>query len=287
MDRKVVVICGPTASGKSSLAIDFSLENNGVIINCDSQQVYKDLRILTARPSVNDEKIVPHRLYGFLTGEENIEKFSVVDWVNIACNEIENVFASGKQPVLVGGTGFYISALINGISVVPSIDTDVRKKVRTMSNDEIYSQLKSVDSEIAAKLNIGDTQRIMRALEVFLSTGKTLNEWQKMPGQKNLSDCKFELIYQSPSKDELWKRIEMRIDAMLNDGVIDEVCAFLQLKYPCDLSICKSIGVQEISDYIDKKISYDEMRDLIIIRTRQYAKRQNTYFRNQTYLKSI
>lgn len=279
--RIVTIICGPTASGKSTFAIDYSLKNNGVIINCDSQQIYKDLNILTARPNEKDLREVPHKLYGFLTGIDNIKNFSVVSWLKLACREINNAFDNQCNPILVGGTGFYISALINGISIIPEIKNDIRNYVRSKSNNIIYADLKKYDPEIANNLSSSDTQRIMRALEVFLSTGKKLSDWQKIEKQKFLTDTRFNIIYKNPAHDILLKNISNRAHFILNNGAINEVRNFLKLNYPLNLSVSKSIGVFEIKQYLDKLIDFDTLENQIIIKTRQYAKRQNTWFRNQ------
>ncbi len=279
--RKVVVICGPTASGKTAFAIDYALNNNGVIINCDSQQVYADLNIITARPSVSDMSVVEHRLYGFLKGTDDIKNFSVAKWCELAKNEIDQCFAFGKLPILVGGTGFYISAIINGLSVIPDIDFNIRNKVRIMSNKEIYAELQKYDSNIAGKIFWGDSQRVQRALEVLLSTGKPLSYWQNQPLKKVIDDVDFFIFYKNPDKEILHKNIKRRAEYMLQNGAIDEVKAFLELGYDSSLPISKAIGVKEISNFIDGICSYDDMLNNVVIHTRQYAKRQNTWFRNQ------
>ena len=281
MSKVVTIICGPTASGKSRFAINYALKNNGIIINCDSQQIYKDLSIVTARPSIKDLQIVPHKLYGFLSGLNNIKNFSVMSWLNLASREIDNTFNSGFNPIIVGGTGFYISALINGISIIPEIKTDIRNYVRSQSNDIIYTLLKKYDTEIANKLSFSDNQRIQRALEVFLSTGKRLSDWQNTEKQKFLTDIKYNIIYKNPNRASLLKNISDRTEFMLNNGAIDEVKNFLNLEYPSTLPVSKSIGVCEIKNYLHGLIDFKTLSDQIIIKTRQYAKRQNTWFRNQ------
>lgn len=281
LNNKVVIICGPTASGKSNYAIDYAIKNNGVIINCDSQQIYKDLKILTARPDGNDLKIVSHRLYGFLSGLQDVQNFSVVDWLNLASSEINNTFDKGMLPILVGGTGFYISALIDGISIIPNINSDVRKHVRSMKNDDIYLNLQKSDPDIASKLSVSDTQRIMRALEVFLSTGKTLTYWQNIPRRKILPNIQYDIIYKNPGRNIILQNISKRIDFMLKNGAIDEVEKFLKLNYPLTAPVSKSIGVAEIKQYINGSFDFDTMKEQITIKTRQYAKRQNTWIKNQ------
>ena len=224
---------------------------------------------------------MPHKLYGFLTGIDNIKNFSVVSWLKLACREINNAFDNHCNPILVGGTGFYISALINGISIIPEIKNDIRNYVRSKSNNIIYADLKKYDPEIANNLSSSDTQRIMRALEVFLSTGKKLSDWQKIEKQKFLTDTRFNIIYKNPAHDILLKNISNRTHFILNNGAINEVRNFLKLNYPLNLSVSKSIGVFEIKQYLDKLIDFDTLENQIIIKTRQYAKRQSTWFRNQ------
>lgn len=280
-DFNVNIVCGATASGKSDIALNLAQKEGGIIINADSQQIYKDLPILTACPLKNDYEIVPHKLYEFLDGNEFLD---VKKWIELAVIEIKNAWELNKTPILVGGTGFYIKSLIDGLSPVPDIKQKIRNEIRNMGENlsvtELYNKLEAVDFELAKKLNQNDKQRILRGLEVFFSTGKKLSLWQKKK-IKPINDLKYNIEVVDMDKILLNERIEKRIDKMIKMGVIDEVKNLMKKNYEPTDPIFKIIGVSHIINYLQNKITKDEMKNLIILETRQYAKRQKTFFRTQ------
>ncbi len=262
MEKQVILIAGPTASGKSDLAIRLAHQYNGEIVNADSQQVYADLRILSARP--NEETLdVKHHLYGYLNASET---GTVLDWVQRAAETIKTL----ETPIVVGGTGMYIDALIHGISVIPDVDPDVRAQVRQMDLEEVQSLV--VDCKAV------DSQRLRRALEVQLTTGKPLSYFQKQPKQKFL-DAVFQTFLVLPRRDILYERINARVLKMIETGAVDEV------KHLIDIGatggVVKAIGVPQITDYLNGLVDEKTMIHKIQQDTRHYAKRQMTWFRHQ------
>lgn len=284
--RKIIVFCGATASGKSSLAINYALKNNGVIINFDSQQVYKDLRVLNARPSDEDENLVDHRLYGFLSGSDAFKNFSVTDWCELAKSEIEKCFLEKKTPILVGGTGFYLQAFMEGLSPVPElkqVDRErVYKELENLSNDELFDKLKVCDNVLAEKLEVADRYRVSRALEVFEICGKPLSYYQALPKISIMNDVQFEVNFVFRERKDLHKRIENRFHQMLKLGALDEVKNLSVMDgFILDKGISRSIGVTEFYRFSQGKISWKEAVEKSIQATKKYAKRQNTWFKRQ------
>lgn len=282
MENKVYVICGPTASGKSSLAIDMALKNNGVIINADSQQVYRELPILTACPSVEDYEQVPHKLYQYVDGNS---KMDAGLWAAQAAVEINKAFELGQMPIVVGGTGFYIKALVEGLSVVPEVALKIRELLRKetvhMKNEDLHKILEKYDPELAAKTLPSNRQRVKRGIEVFRASGVPLSTWQRQKKIKPLEDVEFDLQFVDFPMETLERRIAKRTDLMLNNGMVEEVEALFGLGYYDDAPIFKVIGVEAVKNYIDGKLSKVEMTAEIILRSRQYAKRQRTFFKTQ------
>ncbi|MCT4552981.1 MAG: tRNA (adenosine(37)-N6)-dimethylallyltransferase MiaA [Alphaproteobacteria bacterium] len=284
--RKIVVFCGATASGKSSLAMAYALENNGVIINFDSQQVYKDLRVLNARPSEEDEKIVEHRLYGFLTGKDAFKNFSVTDWCELAKEECEKCFSEGKIPVLVGGTGFYLQAFMEGLSPVPELPGKKReavyKRLDELSNEELFDKLKMNDPILADKLEVADRYRVCRALEVFEICGKPLSYYQSLLKISVMDDVEFEVNFIFRERKVLHDRIKDRFHQMLKLGAMDEVKTLSSMDgFILDKGVSRSIGVSEFYLFSNGKISWKEAVERSIQATKKYAKRQNTWFKRQ------
>ncbi len=283
MDKDITVniIYGPTASGKSSFAINEAIKNNGIIINADSQQVYKELPILTACPTTEDYTKVEHKLYQFIDGFIGID---VNLWLKNTVNEIINANNKGKIPFIVGGTGFYIKSLIEGLSPIPEINLNIRNKIRekykNITTYEIYEDLKKIDIELANKLSKNDRQRILRGIEVFYSTGIKLSNWQKKEKIKLLPNAKFNLKFINPEMKILETRIKQRTEFMINNRVIDEVKTLLNKNYKPNSPIFKVIGVKSIINYINKNMNIDELQSKLILETRQYAKRQKTFFKN-------
>ncbi len=282
MKQKAYIICGPTASGKSSLAIDLALKNNGVIINADSQQVYRELPILTACPSKKDYETVPHKLYQFFDGGK---KMDASLWVDYAKKEIEAAFNQNKTPYIVGGTGFYIKALTQGLSVIPDIPANIRKQVRQeglhAKNVELYEILKKYDPDLCKKVLPSDKQRVLRGIEVFRATGTPLSVWQRQKKVLPLPEIDFDLQIIDFEMPELEQRIKLRTEEMFKNGVVDEVKEVLRGDYPDNAAVFKIIGFQTIWQYLAENITLDEAKAEVILLTRQYAKRQRTFFRTQ------
>lgn len=278
--NSVRILTGPTASGKSALALEWAAQENGVIINADAMQMYRDLRILTARPSVGEEAQVPHRLYGVLDAHET---GSVAIWLNMAIAEIRQVWAEGKLPILVGGTGMYLKALMEGIAPVPEIPEAVREEVRGSPRGagELHARLAKHDAKMAARLKPGDTQRILRALEVVLATGKSLAEWQEAIPEKPLPEAEFNLHIRTLPRKELYARIDKRVHLMLEAGALDEVKALKGLNLPPSLPLMRAHGVPEFIRFLNGEMAWEDAIDKTQQNTRNYAKRQETWIRNQ------
>ena len=283
MKKKVYIICGPTASGKSDLAIEQALANNGVIINADSQQVYKDLPILTACPSMVDMEKVSHKLYGFFEGYRRMD---AALWLSYVTKEIKEVFAQGKTPYVVGGTGFYIKALTEGLSVIPSVPLNIRIQVRKegikAKNEYLYNIVKKYDPDLAARISPSDRQRMLRGIEVYRGTGVPLSAWQRNKKIRPLPEVDFDINIVDYEMPVLEERIKLRTEKMLEMGVVDEVKKLLSLGYDeTRAPIFKVIGVATIRKYLNGEYSIDEMKKELVLLTRQYAKRQRTFFRTQ------
>lgn len=274
----LAVIAGPTASGKSALALALAKATNGVIINADSAQIYADLHIVAATPSEAEQAEAPHRLYGVRDGALPC---SAADWAALARHEIETAHVAGRLPILVGGTGLYILTLLDGIAPVPPIDAAIRKQVRAASVEENYARLQQEDPEAATRLNPGDTTRIARALEVTLSTGRTLKSWQSAKEGGIGAAHRIHAMILLPPRDWLNQRCDQRFSQMIEHGALEEVEALLARKLDPALPVMRAIGVPEIAAYLRGETSRDEMIAAGQLATRQYAKRQYTWFRNQ------
>lgn len=281
--KAVALIAGPTASGKSDLAVDLALElerrgNRGVAINADSAQVYRDLRVLSARPAEEEMRGVEHRLFGAWDGADPC---SAADWAAAARREIENAHLAEAVPILVGGTGLYLRTLLDGIAPVPAIDPAVREAVRALPTPEAHAALQIEDPERAAALNPGDTTRIARALEVVRSTGKPLAHWQaeRVGGIGGAVEL-FPLIL-LPDRETLYRRCDVRFERMLESGAIEEVEALLARRLSPLSPVMRAIGVPEIAGFLRGEWSREEMHARGKQATRNYAKRQYTWFRRQ------
>jgi len=279
---KVIVVAGPTASGKSALAIDVALALNGVVINADSMQVYKDMPIISAAPTEEDRKKVDHRLFEIY---DPSFKGNVVDWLKLAADEIKSVWAEKKMPVVVGGTGLYLENLIEGTTPIPETALKIRRQVQTFTDKEgveaLYQRVKEVDAPSALKIMPNDITRLKRALEVFLSTGKPLSEWHKLPLIKYLPEAKFFIIKICPSAQELDKRCYERFDKMVEAGAIDEVQRLYKRKLSPDLPAMKALGVPELIEFFKGETNIYTAVQNAKLHTRQYAKRQRTWFKNR------
>ena len=281
LKSKIILISGPTASGKSKFALKIAKKLNGEIINADSMQVYKELNILTARPSKIDLKKIEHHLYGFRSVKK---EFSSGEWLQLANKNIKKIRDKNKIPILVGGTGLYFKALTDGLVKIPKIPIPIRNKIRQMQNNlgqkKFYLKLLKIDPSVKNRIDPTDAQRSIRAYEVILISKKSIFEWYKKTKPIFKKD-QFIKIYIDYPKDELINKIYKRVDQMMKDGAIQEVKDFLRLNLKSDSNIFKVIGIREIKDFIDKKTSMHDLKQNIVIKTRQYAKRQRTWSRGQ------
>jgi tRNA dimethylallyltransferase len=272
------VIAGPTASGKSALALALAQQIGGVIVNADSAQIYRDLRILSAAPTEEELKAADHRLYG---AEDGALPCSAADWAQMARVEIGTIHASGGTPILVGGTGLYLRTLLEGIAPVPAIGPEVRARVRETPAEENRAKLKTLDPDAAARLNRGDAARINRALEVILSTGRTLIEWQKQREGGITAAVDLHPLILLPPRKWLYARCNERFAQMVEEGAVAEVEALLSRKLNRNLPVMSAIGVRELSAYLLGEISLDDAIAAGQQATRRYAKRQYTWFAHQ------
>ena len=263
------------------LAIKLSKALNGEIVNADSMQVYKELKILTSRPSPSDVKKIKHHLYGFISVKKN---FSTGAWLNIATKKIKSILEKKKVPILVGGTGLYFKTLIDGLVQIPDIPISLKEKIRkyhkTIGQEKFYNELLKLDPKVKNFILESDSQRSIRAYEIKKFTKKSLYDWitnTKPTFDPNL----FKKFFIHPSKDFLLQQINLRMNKMFKQGVKQEVKEFLKLKIRSDLSANKVIGIQEIKDHLLKKLTLTEVKNLIQIRTRQYVKRQFTWARGK------
>ena len=281
LKSKIILISGPTASGKSKFAIDLAKKVKGEIINADSMQVYKELRILTARPYLKEYKKIKHHLYGFLNVKK---KFSTGEWLKLSQKKIEEIRKRKKIPILVGGTGLYFKALTDGLVKIPNIPLKVRNSIRNvqkkLGQKKFYSKLLKLDPNTRGKITETDVQRSIRAYEVKLHTKKSLYDWFKNTKSRFSNDDFFKIYIDYPRQD-LIERIALRSKEMLKSGAINEVKKFLKLKIKKDNSSNKVIGIAEIKEYLEKKSDLKEVQEKITIKTRQYAKRQSTWARGQ------
>ena len=279
LKSKIILIYGPTASGKSKFAIELAKKINGEIINADSMQVYKDLKILSARPFKKDCQNIKHHLYGFQSVKKS---FSTGDWLKLVKKKIFDLKKRKKIPILVGGTGLYFKALTDGLVNIPYIPMNFREKVRLLhskvGSKNFFLKLAQLDPLVKKHLNYSDTQRSIRAYEIKLFTKKSMYEWFKNT-KSNYKKKDFYKICIDFPRDELIKKINIRTREMIKNGAILEVKKFVKLKVSKNRTAYKAIGIDEIHDYLQKKIEIDEVIEKISIKTRQYAKRQSTWAR--------
>jgi tRNA dimethylallyltransferase len=274
----VVLIAGPTASGKSAIALALSKLTPATIINADASQVYRDLRIISARPSVAEEAQAQHQLFGYIDGAEAC---SAARWAGDAIAAIDAAHAIGLLPILVGGTGMYITTLLDGIAPVPEIDPTIRATVRAMEVAQAFACLSTEDPASAARLAPADTARVARALEVVRSTGRPIKAWQahRVGGiSERITLCPLIL---RPPRDWLLARCDERFDAMIEAGAVDEVQALLARRLDPALPVMRAIGVREIAAMLRDAAAADPAKEAAKLATRQFAKRQFTWFSNQ------
>ena len=279
LKSKIVLISGPTASGKSNFSIKLAKKINGEIINADSMQVYKELKILSARPDPKDYKKIKHHLYGFHNVKNN---FSTGDWLKQAIKKIKEVKKRKKTPIFVGGTGLYFKALMDGLVSIPNIPIRYRNKIRTLHKElgqkKFYQKLLKLDPKSKDKINPTDAQRSIRAYEVKQFTKKSLHDWFKNTKSFFNKDEFFKIYIDFP-RDKLIQRISKRTERMIKIGAIKEVKRFNKLKVKKDKSVNKAIGINEIREYLHDKKNLSDVIEKISIKTRQYAKRQSTWSR--------
>ena len=279
LKSKIILIYGATASGKSAFAVRLAKKINGEVINADSMQVYKELKIITARPFQKDYKNIRHHLYGFQSVKKN---FSTGDWLKLVNQKIFDLEKRGKAPILVGGTGLYFKALTEGLTNIPNIPIKFRSKIRSLhskiGSKNFFLKLVKLDPLIKNQINQSDTQRAIRAYEIKMYTKKSIYEWFQKT-KSNYQKKSFFKIYIDYPRNELLERISARSKKMVEKGAVSEVKRFIKLKIPKNKSAPKAIGINEIKEYLQKKIEIKDVIEKISIKTRQYAKRQSTWAR--------
>lgn len=281
-DASVLVIAGPSGSGKSALAMDLAETFGGIVINADSMQIYRELRVLTARPTPEDEARVPHRLFGVLSAAE---RCSAGRWLGLARAEIAAAADAGRLPILVGGTGLYLKALRDGLAEVPSIPAEVRAEADALharlGGERFRQELARLDPEGASRIAAGDRQRLIRAFEVARGTGRPLSEWQHLGPPASVAAPRFVTIVLLPPRPALYRALDARFDAMLSAGGIDEVRALLARGLDANLPAMKALGVREIAGYLRGESRLQEAAASAKQATRRFAKRQFTWLRHQ------
>jgi tRNA dimethylallyltransferase len=281
IQSKIILIAGPTASGKSNFAVKIAKKINGEIINADSMQVYRQLKILTARPNKQEKKNIKHHMYGFVDLHRN---FSTGQWLKSVIRKIKEIKKRKKIPILVGGTGLYFQSLMNGLVKIPEIPIKFRNKIRLMQKKEgqntFYKKLLKIDFKIKDKFDPNDSQRSIRAFEIKSFTKISMYDWLNKT-KSEFKDDEFLKLYIDFKREELVKRISLRAIKMIEEGAVEEVKRFIRLKIKKDLSVNRVIGIDELTQYLNKKINLGQARELISIKTRQYAKRQATWARSR------
>ncbi|MGH6711466.1 MAG: tRNA (adenosine(37)-N6)-dimethylallyltransferase MiaA [Bradyrhizobium sp.] len=282
VESKAVLIAGPTASGKSALALELAQKTGGVVINADSMQVYRDLRIITARPTAPEEALAPHRLYGHVDAAVN---FSAGAWVADAARILSEARAAHRLPIFVGGSGLYFKALTRGLSAVPPIPAEVRDSVRTRLErdgvEALHAELATCDPASAERLKPRDRARIARALEVIEATGRALTDWHREGLPPLLPEGSFYALFLAPERDQLYARIDTRFDAMLAAGALEEVAALAARQLDPLLPAMKAHGVPALIRHLNGEINREQAAEIGRADTRHYAKRQFTWFRHQ------
>lgn len=280
--KEIIIIIGPTASGKSYLGHCLAKKLGGEIVNCDSMQIYKQIPIITASPSQMYLDEIPYHLYNFWPIDK---EFSVIKYLNVAHEKIQTIACNQKIPIVIGGTGLYINSLLFGYNEIPTVDTEIRQHVRKLYDDlgkiDFFNNLKELDTISGQKLNPGDTQRVLRAYEVLLQTGKSIFSFQSNKNINILPDFNYKVIFLYPERNFLYQKCNERLEKIFMKGAIEEVTK-LHLEFPnLNSSAIKAIGVQEIINYLEGKSSLQEALKAAQMKTRQYAKRQITWFKNQ------
>ena len=277
--NKVIVICGPTASGKTALSIELAKQINGEIVSCDSMQIYKDMDIGTAKPTVEEMQGIKHYLIGYVSPEE---RYSVADYKTDAKKAIKEIIDKGKMPIVVGGTGLYLDSLIYEIEYQDiKLDEEYRKKleeeVEEKGLDVLYERAKQIDEKAIEKISPNDKKRILRILEIYHATGKTKTE-QEIESRKKEVEYDYKVYALDWDRQKLYDRINKRVDMMIEQGLIEEVKQILD-KYDTFPTAMQGLGYKEVVEYLEGKLTKEEMIEKIKMETRRYAKRQLTWFR--------
>jgi tRNA dimethylallyltransferase len=279
---KIQIVCGPTASGKSAYALELAAKLDGVIINCDSMQVYKEIPIITAQPTAEEQQQVEHRLYGGMPCKEH-GSFSVGVWLKHAISEITEVEKLGRTPILVGGSGLYISALLNGIADIPQVPSNISNRLRAelaeQGPEAMHARLRQVDQLAATQIKPRDGQRILRALGVFAASGKPLSYFQQQPLQLWRPRINYHVKFIAPEREWLYARINSRFDQMLKNGVLDEITQLMQNHGVSDVP--PAHGLRELMRAVSGEVEMAEAIEKSKQITRNYAKRQFTWFKHQ------
>ncbi len=279
MINTVYVIAGPTAIGKSDLSISLANKVNGAVINSDSMQVYKNLEILTARPSINEMKSIDHHLYGFIDGNE---RYNVERWCKDASGIIKKISTNNLTPILVGGTGLYINTLINGLIDLPSIPESIKieseKILREFGKDFLINQIKNIDPESLKEISHNDTVRLRRIWEVFESTGKKFSKWKLNKNKKFITDYNIKILLFLPDREKNYQTVNSRFVNMIKNGAVEEVKKLLKLDLHSSLPVMRAHGVPEITKYLANEINLEECISKGQQVTRNYVKRQHTWW---------
>ena len=281
MKTQIYFVLGPTASGKSKFALSLGKKLKGEIINADSMQIYSELNVLSARPTINDQKKIHHHLYGFVKGDA---RFNVQKWCEEASKKISYLIDKNITPILVGGTGLYIDSLINGIVSIPSIPEKVKlesdKIISNIGKENFFNLVKELDSDAMHNIAPNDIQRIRRIWEVNFFTKKKFSDWKKNKNKKIINLTNYKILLFLPERTENYKRVDQRTHLMIQDGAIEEVKNLLKLNYNTNLPIMKAHGVPEIQSFLKNEISIEECISKIQQVTRNYVKRQHTWWRS-------
>lgn len=280
-DQRAILIAGPTASGKSGLALALAERRGGVVINADSMQVYRELRILTARPSAAEETRAPHALYGHVPGAE---AYSAARYAADAAKAIADARAADRVPIVIGGTGLYFKVLLEGLSPIPRVPNEIRDRWRAEADRvgaaALHVILARRDPEMASRLNPTDPQRVTRALEVLEATGRSLAHWQTIPGEPVLREDETVRLVVSPERDDLYRRIDARFDTMLLGGALDEVTALRKLELSPELPVMRALGVRPLIQHLAGDVTAEAAAEIAKAESRRYAKRQLTWLRS-------
>ena len=279
MKNTIYFITGPTASGKSKFAIDLSKKIKGEIVNADSMQIYKELKIITARPSQLDNKKIKHHLYGYVDGSN---RYNVEKWCQDASQVIKSLNKKNINPIFVGGTGLYIDTLINGIASIPSVPESIRNDSKNLlekvGKEEFYKIVKKIDEDSIKLIFPNDIQRLRRIWEVFNYSNRKFSEWKKNKNKKFITSLDYKILLFLPERKKNYERVNKRVLTMIKSGAIEEIENLLKLNYNKDLPIMRAHGVPEISAYLKNKITLEDCIKKIQLVTRHYVKRQNTWW---------